>query len=129
MVVKIKPVALLLRLLPIQLLLAQQPIPFQGPCPHGLVDGSQGGAKHVTLYRKELQPRGVCQKGGGKQESLTGVFFHPQGWGKAAMLSVSKPSNSIKKRQIFSHVSSLLILDRLIYVLSGASYFTATVEG
>lgn len=63
-----------------------------------------------------------------RRESLTGVFFHPQGLGKAAMLSVSKPRNLIKKRQIFSHVSLLLILDCLICVLSGASYFTATME-
>lgn len=54
---------------------------------------------------------GAAAKGSGpekRRESLKGVFFHPQGLGKAALLSVSKPNNLIKKRQIFSHASSLL---------------------
>lgn len=62
------------------------------------------------------QPRhplqaGAAAKGSGperRRESLTGVFFHPQGLGKAAVLSVSKPSNLIEKRQIFSYVSPSL---------------------
>lgn len=57
------------------------------------------------------------------------MFFHRQGLGKAAMLSASKPSSLIKKEaNLLTYIIPLLILDLLICVLSGAAYFTATVE-
>lgn len=90
-------------LLHIQPLLTQQPILFQGPCPHGLVDGSQRGAT-LSLFAGRSCSQGEWAR---RRESLTGALFHPQGLGKAAMLSESKPSSLIKKRQI-SHISSPL---------------------